>query len=69
MLRYREFQPVHGTDCLPAQDFSGASCPLGIDLFLLFFADSGPKRTYQIRENAQKPLKQWHNAVWWLCVT
>ncbi|HHQ8355249.1 TPA: hypothetical protein ACSUNC_004893, partial [Salmonella enterica subsp. diarizonae] len=35
----------------------------------LFFADSGPKRTYQIRENAQKPLKQWHNAVWWLCVT
>ncbi|HHR7362318.1 TPA: hypothetical protein ACS9MY_003696, partial [Salmonella enterica subsp. enterica serovar Kentucky] len=24
--------------------FSGASAPLGIDLFLLFLADSGPKK-------------------------
>ncbi|HHR8501918.1 TPA: hypothetical protein ACS94Y_001587 [Salmonella enterica subsp. enterica serovar Kentucky] len=44
MLRYREFQTVRGTGCLREQWILRGVSPLGIDLFLLFLADSGPKK-------------------------
>ncbi|EDH5631415.1 hypothetical protein CB172_13355 [Salmonella enterica subsp. enterica serovar Claibornei] len=38
MLRFREFQAVRSTDCLPKQEIlRGIVPPLGIDLLLLFF--------------------------------
>ena len=56
LLRFREFQAVRGTDCLLWQEIlRGIQPPLGIDLFLLFLADSGPGRHVRFGNEHQKP--------------
>ncbi|ECX4308960.1 hypothetical protein F6G07_12085 [Salmonella enterica] len=59
MLRYREFQPVLGTDCLPEQEFSGASCPPSVSIFFSSFLLTAAQKGVSDSGMSAGTLKAW----------
>ncbi|AVS51717.1 hypothetical protein EGA36_12895 [Salmonella enterica] len=56
MLRYREFQPVHGTDCLREQGILRGAMPSSVSIFFSsFLLTAAPKRRVRFGNKRKNP--------------